>query len=107
MSKQFVYMTAGSPEEAHRIGEALVEARLAACVNIIDGMHSIYRWEGKLQKGRETVLIAKTTRACLPALIETVNAMHSYDCPCIVSMDIADGHPDFLEWIGSEVGADD
>ena len=77
MSKQLVYMTAGSPEEARRIGAALVEDRLAACVNIIDGMHSIYRWEGKLQQDQETILIAKTTRDRLPVLIETVKAMHS------------------------------
>jgi len=103
MTKQFVYMTAGSPEEARRIGEALVADRLAACVNIIDGMHSIYRWEGKLQQDRETVMIAKTTRDRLPALIETVESLHSYDCPCIVSFDIDGGYPDFLEWIGTEV----
>lgn len=100
-------MTAGSPEEARRIGEALVEDRLAACVNIIDGMHSIYRWEGKLQQDRETILIAKTTRERLPALIETVEAMHSYDCPCIVSFAMDGGHPDFLEWIGAEVRAEE
>lgn len=107
MSKQLVYMTAGSPEEARRIGAALVEDRLAACVNIIDGMHSIYRWEGKLQQDQETILIAKTTRDRLPVLIETVKAMHSYDCPCIVSFDIEGGHTDFLEWIGAEVREDE
>ena len=107
MTNQFVYMTTGSPEEARRIGEALVEARLAACVNMIDGMRSIYRWEGKLQSDRETVLIAKTTRERLPALMDAVKGMHSYDCPCIVSVDIDGGHPDFLEWIGAEVSADD
>ena len=107
MSKQFVYMTAGSPEEARQIGAALVEDRLAACVNIIDGMHSIYRWEGKLQQDQETILIAKTTRDRMPVLIEAVKAMHSYDCPCIVSVDIEGGHPDFLEWIGAEVRADE
>jgi periplasmic divalent cation tolerance protein len=103
MSAQFVYMTAGSAEEAQRIGEALVENRLAACVNILNGMHSIYRWEGNVQKDREVVMIAKTTRDRLPALIDTVTALHSYDCPCIVSVDIDDGHPDFLAWIGAEV----
>ena len=105
MTRQFVYMTAGSPEEAQQIGEALVERRLAACVNVVDGMHSIYRWEGKLQKDREVVVIAKTTKDCLPALIDTVNALHSYDCPCIVSFAIEGGNPAFLEWIGTEVGA--
>ena len=106
MTPQFVYMTAGSLEEALRIGELLVADRLAACVNIIDGMHSIYRWEGKLQKDRETVMIAKTTRERLPALMEAVKANHSYDCPCIVSFDIEGGNPEFLEWIGTEVAPD-
>jgi periplasmic divalent cation tolerance protein len=105
MTRQFVYMTAGSLEEARRIGELLVADRLAACVNIIDGMHSIYRWEGKLQKDRETVMIAKTTRERLPALMEAVKANHSYDCPCIVSLDIDGGHPEFLEWISTEASS--
>ena len=103
MAKQFVYMTAGSTEEAQRIGETLVEKRLAACVNIIDGMQSIYRWEGAIQKDREVVMIAKTTQSCLPRLIDTVNTLHSYDCPCIVSFDIDGGQPAFLDWIGNEV----
>jgi periplasmic divalent cation tolerance protein len=103
---QLVYMTAGSLEEARRIGGKLVEDRLAACVNILDAMHSIYRWEGECQEAREVVMIAKTTRARLSALIETVKAVHSYDCPCIVSFDIAGGNPDFLAWIGAEVAGE-
>ena len=103
MSHQFVYITAGSREEAERIGGKLVEDRLAACVNIIEGMHSIYRWEDKLQQDREVVMIAKTTRERLPALVETVKAVHSYDCPCVVSFAIDGGNPAFLEWIEGEV----
>jgi len=103
MSKRLVYMTAGSLEEARRIGEHLVKDRLAACINILDGMQSIYRWEGELQKDREVVMIAKTTRDRLPALVEAVKSRHSYDCPCIVSFAIDGGNPAFLEWIGSEV----
>jgi periplasmic divalent cation tolerance protein len=103
MAKQLVYMTAGSLEEAQRIGAALVEKRLAACVNIIDAMQSIYRWEGAIQNDREVVMIAKTTQDRLTGLIETVNGLHSYDCPCIVSFDIVGGQPDFLDWIGREV----
>ena len=103
MTQQLVYMTAGSREEAQRIGGKLVEDRLAACVNVIDGMHSIYRWEDKLQQDREVVMIAKTTRDRLAALVETVKAVHSYDCPCVVSCAIDGGNPAFLEWIGAEV----
>ena len=107
MSKQLVYMTAGSLAEARQIGQLLVTERLAACVNIIEGMHSIYRWEGELQQDREVVVIAKTTRERLPALTEAVKACHSYDCPCIVSWAIDGGNPAFLEWIGREVQTDD
>lgn len=103
MTHQFVYMTAGSLGEAQRIGGKLVEDRLAACVNIIDGMFSLYRWEDKLQQDREVVLVAKTTRDRLPALTDAVKAVHSYDCPCIVSFAIDGGNPAFLEWIGAEV----
>ena len=104
--KQLVYMTAGSLEEARRIGAQLVADRLAACVNIIEGMHSIYRWKGELQNDREVVLIAKTKASLITELVEKVKSMHSYDCPCIVSWAIDGGNPAFLEWIGSEVGED-
>ena len=104
MNQQFVYMTAGSLEEARRIGEQLVAERLAACVNIIEGMHSIYRWEGKLQNDREVVMVAKTTRDRLPALVDAVKDSHSYDCPCVVSFAIEGGNPAFLAWIDDEVG---
>jgi periplasmic divalent cation tolerance protein len=107
MNKQLVYMTAGSLEEARQIGQQLVAERLAACVNIIEGMHSIYRWDGELQQDREVILIAKTTRERLPALVDAVKARHSYDCPCIVSLAIDGGNPAFLEWIGREVMAED
>ncbi len=103
MALQLVYMTAGSQDEARRIGETLVNEKLAACVNILDGMQSIYVWEGALQNDRETVMIAKTTAARMPALVKRVKALHSYDCPCIVACDIDGGHPAFLRWIGDAV----
>lgn len=97
-----VYMTAGNIEEARRIGRDLVESRLAACVNMIDGMHSIYRWAGELQQDTETVLIAKTTADRVSALVARVRASHSYECPCIVTLPISGGNPDFLKWIADE-----
>ena len=103
MSVQFIYMTAGSKEEANNIGKVLVEARLAACVNIIDNMTSIYRWEGSVQQDSEVVLIAKTVETLVPQLIEKVKSVHSYECPCIVSLPVSDGFPPFLDWINSEV----
>ncbi|MDD2316162.1 MAG: divalent-cation tolerance protein CutA [Desulfobacterales bacterium] len=103
MDIQFVYMTAGSLDEARSIGRELVESGLAACVNIIGQVQSMYIWNGKIQDDTEAVLIAKTTSLRLPELIARVRALHSYDCPCIVSLPISGGNPDFLDWVGAQV----
>ena len=103
MGVNFIYMTAGSKEEARKIGKELVVSRLAACVNILDNMNSFYMWQGELQDDTEAVLIAKTTEDCLPALIEKVKSLHSYDCPCIVSLPVSGGNQAFLDWIAAEV----
>lgn len=102
MDLNLVYMTAGSLEEARNIGKELVSQRLAACVNIIDNMNSFYWWEGELQEDKEVIIIAKTREELVPELTEKVKALHSYECPCVVSLPILDGNPDFLEWIGDE-----
>src|SRR5210317_2439205 len=99
MKINFIYMTVGSKEEARKIGKELVTARLAACVNILDNMNSFYLWEGEIQDDREVVMIAKTTEERIPELIEKVRSMHSYDCPCIVSLPVAGGYQPFLDWI--------
>jgi len=103
MPVRFIYMTAGSLEEAGRIGRELVSSRLAACVNILPQMRSIYRWEGKLQEDSEVVMIAKTTAARSAELIAKVKALHSYAVPCIVALAVEDGYPPFLEWIAASV----
>lgn len=100
-----VYMTAGSKEEAHLIGEALVAEQLAACVNLIDGMTSIYRWEGQVRCDTETVIIAKTTQQLVMALTDRVKTLHSYECPCIVALPIDAGNVEFLSWISNQVKA--
>jgi periplasmic divalent cation tolerance protein len=104
MTVNFIYMTAGSKDEARRIGKELVVARLAACVNILDNMNSFYMWQGEIQDDTEVVIIAKTTEDRLPALIEKVKALHSYDCPCIVAIPVSGGNQAFLNWIVEEVG---
>jgi len=103
MPIRLVYMTAGSLEEARRIGRELVSARLAACVNILPQMQSIYVWEGKLQEDAEVVMIAKTTAERTAELIAKVKSLHSYSVPCIVCLNVADGYPPFLEWIAQSV----
>jgi periplasmic divalent cation tolerance protein len=103
MNKTLVYMTVGSMDEARKIGRTLVEERLAACVNMIDGMQSLYWWENKIQQDREVILLAKTTENLVSRVIERVTSLHSYECPCIVSLPISGGNPAFLEWIEGEV----
>ena len=95
----WVYMTAGSIEEAKSIGQILVRQNLVACVNLVENMTSIYSWEDKLEEGQEVVMIAKTRKTLMPKLIETVNSLHSYECPCILELPIQGGNPDFLSWI--------
>jgi periplasmic divalent cation tolerance protein len=95
-------MTAGSRDEARSIGQKLLESNLVACVNIIDNMNSLYMWEGALQDDQEVIVIAKTTEQRIPALIEKVNTMHSYDCPCVLSIPVESGNPEFLAWIRDE-----
>lgn len=103
MSIRFVYMTAKDQNEAREIGGHLVNARLAACVNILGDINSLYVWKGELQDDRETAFIAKTTEENLPALIEAVKAKHSYECPCVIALPVSDGNPDFMDWIAQEV----
>jgi len=103
MEIQFIYITAANKDEARTIGKKMVESRQAACVNIIDNMNSLYWWDGKIQDDREAVLIAKTTADRVAQLVETVRSMHSYDCPCIVSLPVASGNPAFLEWVAEQV----
>lgn len=99
MKINFVYMTAGSKDEARIIGKELVASRLAAAVNILDNINSFYRWNGEIHDDTEVVLIAKTTEDRIPELIEKVKSMHNYDCPCIVSLPVLGGHQPYLDWI--------
>ena len=98
----WVYMTAGSIDEAKNIGRELIKQNLAACVNLLENMISIYKWEDKLEEGQEVVMIAKTCKTLMPKLIEKVNSLHSYDCPCILELPIQGGNPKFLSWIKTE-----
>ena len=102
MAAMFVYVTVDSGEAARRIARILVEERLAACANVIDGMHSVYRWKGKIEEAAEVIVIAKTRDDLLDLLTERVRSLHSYECPCVVGLPIVAGNQDYLEWIASE-----
>ena len=97
-----LYITAPSFEVADRIGRARVEERLVACVNIIPGMHSIYRWHGKIETAAEVVLIAKSRAALFEEIEKRVTELHPYDCPCLVAWPIEAGHQPYLDWLGQE-----
>jgi periplasmic divalent cation tolerance protein len=96
-------MTASSVKEARAIGQRLLEKKLVACVNIVPGMTSLYHWEGVLQEASETLIFAKTTKDKAKLAIEAVKALHSYEFPCIVTLPIEEGNPDFLSWVKKSI----
>jgi periplasmic divalent cation tolerance protein len=102
MNAVFVYVTAASRDEALRIGRAVVEERLAACANVLDGMTSIFHWNGAVQEEREAVLILKSRSDLADALTGRVRELHSYDCPCVAVLPITAGSPAYLDWITRE-----
>lgn len=99
----WVYMTFGKMEEAEDISRMIVHEKLAACANIFPQVRSLYWWEGKVQNEAEVVVVAKTTRQTYPLLEKRVREVHSYECPCIVSLPIEAGNPSFLKWIAESV----
>ncbi len=95
-------MTAASQDEAQKIADVLVEQKLAACVGVMPGLNSTYRWEGKTCHASEVAIFAKTTQKQVGDLTEVVKKLHSYEAPCIVTMPIEGGFPAFLQWIEAE-----
>ena len=93
------------PDEAPQLARALVERRLCACVNLLEGARSFYRWEGEVQDDREALLVIKTTRAAYPELERELPALHPYDLPELICLPVQRGLPDYLAWVASEVGA--
>ena len=96
-----VFMTAASGEEAARLADMLVGAQLAACVQILPEMESVYRWEGKIERQAEVLLLAKTTRGKFDELEREVRALHSYDTPEIIAVPVIAGSTPYLEWLKS------
>jgi periplasmic divalent cation tolerance protein len=100
-----VLVTVSSESEAKAIARALVEERLAACINIIPGLTSIYRWEGKICEDRELLLVIKTQGRKVAALRERIVPMHSYAVPEVIALPITDGSARYLEWLESCLSA--
>lgn len=96
-----VYTTWPSVVEAEAAGLALIEATLAACVNILPEMRSLYRWEGAIERAQETVMIIKTTTAGADAVVAAVKARHPYKTPAILTVPVIGGEPAYLAWIAA------
>ena len=94
-----VISTFPDAETAERIGRELVTEKLAACVNILPGVRSIYRWEGKIEEGAEVIAFLKTTPARCAALQTKLKALHPYDVPELIAVPVTDGLPDYLRWV--------
>ena len=94
-----VFVTVPSGEDASRIGEALVSERLAACVNVVPGIESIYRWQGEVSRDAEWLLIIKTTSAHFEAMERRVKDLHAYTTPEVIGFKISQGSDDYLRWI--------
>jgi len=101
-----VYAVFSGPEEAERIGLAMVEQRLAACVNILGPCRSIFRWQGQVQQAQEAAAVFKTTADRAPALIEAIAGMHSYEVPAAVAWAITEAVPDYARWVADETAAE-
>ncbi|MEQ8227612.1 MAG: divalent-cation tolerance protein CutA [Rhodospirillales bacterium] len=107
MSTKLIYMTATDTDEAFRISEALVAENLIACANVLGAMQSVYRWEGAVQRGEEVAVLLKTREELVEQVLARAAALHSYDCPCLIVLDVTGGHAPFLGWIQTETGAED
>ena len=101
-----VVTTVGTEEQAYLIAREIVARRQAACVNVVPGIRSIYRWKGKICKDGELLLIVKTLESELSGVTETIRELHSYELPEILSFNIAHGEPRFLAWIAGSVDKD-
>jgi periplasmic divalent cation tolerance protein len=105
--KRIVLTTAGSEEEARKIARRLVETRVAACVNIVPQIASIYRWQGKVEESREWLLVIKTTDAAFDKVRQAIAELHSYELPECICLTIEDGSPNYLQWIAGSVVAEE
>ena len=98
-----VFCTCETQEQAGTIAKNLVEGRLAACVNILPPLQSIYRWKGAIERADEILLLIKTTEAAFPAVRDRIRELHSYETPEIVGIPISNADDDYLDWLRQQV----
>jgi len=100
---RIVLTTAGSQEDARKIAHMLVERRMAACVNIVPQIESVYRWQGKVERAAEWLLVIKTQASAFARVCDAVKELHSYDLPECVMLEVAAGSKEYLDWIADNV----
>ena len=103
--KIVVLTTCDSEQEAEQVARRLIEKRLAACVNILSGARSIYRWKGAIEEAAELVLLIKSRRDLFPALRAELSRVHSYEVPEVIALPVVDGSEAYLAWLEGETGA--
>ncbi|HCI71661.1 MAG TPA: divalent-cation tolerance protein CutA [Balneola sp.] len=98
---RFLYITTENKDQASDLGRKIIDADLAACVNIIPAMESIYKWENEIHTNSEAILIVKTHISKVQAVTHFLKENHSYECPCVISLNIAEdeGNPEYLKWL--------
>jgi periplasmic divalent cation tolerance protein len=106
LSARVVLTTAASIEEARRLGQTLVEERLAACATLVPAVESIYRWEGNVERAAETLLVIKTTADRVAALEERLHQLHTYDTPEFLVLQVESGSAKYLAWLDAGVHVD-
>jgi periplasmic divalent cation tolerance protein len=106
MPAAFCYVTCPTREGALAIARQLVEERLAACGNVLDGMQSVYRWDGAVHETEEAVLILKIRAELVERVAARVAELHPYECPCVAALPVTGGHPAYLDWIARETRGD-
>jgi periplasmic divalent cation tolerance protein len=102
-NKIVVFSTCGSAEEAERLARELLEAQLAACVNVIPQIQSFYHWQGKIEHSSEWLLVVKTSRELFDALRVKLESAHSYELPEVLAVPVIDGSPTYLAWLEAEL----
>jgi len=102
--KRIVLSTVSSEDEGRKIARCLVERQLAACVNIVPEVESIYRWQDKIESGRECLLLIKTSADQFPAVRDAIRELHSYKLPECIAIGIEEGSSEYLDWLGDSLG---
>ena len=99
-----VLVTAKDALEAKTIADQLLEKKLIACANIVEGAQSIFWWQGKIDQAKETLIVLKSKQGLFKKIVKMIKAHHSYEVPEIIALPIIDGNPDYLKWINESVG---